>query len=39
MRQDKEVLEGLADGYFSQCQEKDRHPSLKGLALALGLDR
>ena len=38
MRQDKEVLEGLADGYFSQCQEKDQHPSLPGLALALGLD-
>lgn len=28
----------LADDYFAACQSEDRHPSLPGLALALGLD-
>ncbi len=29
---------GLAEAYFSHCQENGLHPSLPGLALALGLE-
>lgn len=28
----------LANGYFERCREQEEHPSLPGLALALGLD-
>ena len=28
----------LAEDYFTQCREQEQHPSLPGLALALGLD-
>lgn len=28
----------LSEGYFERCREQEQHPSLPGLALALGLD-
>lgn len=30
--------EGLCERYFKQCREQGLHPSLPGLALALGMD-
>lgn len=33
-----EGCDEMAEGYFTRCREQDRHPSLPGLALALGLD-
>lgn len=31
-------LRDLSEAYFSRCQEEHRHPSLPGLALALGFN-
>lgn len=37
MKKRESTYEALAQEYFLLCREKDLHPSLPGLALALGL--